>query len=257
MQITERELDTLTRDLDEMHKASLAVLGQELEELAEKAAAATTTRRRFLLAGGFGAGAALALVACTDDNGGGPGAAGTGATTTTAPPLSDDARFIAMSASLENLAVATYDAAIKAVQENRLGGVPPAVVRFAGTVMRQHKDHADAFNAIVTRAGVPAVTGPDEVVKPLVDSEFAKVQDVAGLARLARVLENTAAATYQDGMARVSDRDSIRRLASVQPVERQHAAILSYILGEYPIPDTFSSTTKQGEEARPASDFKG
>lgn len=270
MHISERELDVFTADLDDMHQQSLPHLRDELAEMAETNAqlrsgdamgqALHSTRRRFLAGAGAGLGAVLVLAACGDDKDstteGGAGA-NTDTTVAGSGSLSEDTRFIAMSASLENLAVATYGAGIQAAQANKLGAVPPAVVRFATTTMKQHKDHADAFNAIVTKAGAPAVTGPNEVVKPLVDAEFMKVKDVVGLAKLARILENSAAATYQDGMVKVSDKESIQRLASIQPVERQHAAILSYVLGEYPIPDTFSSTTKAGEEARPASDFKG
>jgi len=268
MQISERELDILTADLDDMHHQSLPHLRDELAEMAEVNAelrsadklgeALQSTRRRFLTGAGLGLGAVLVLAACGDDKKKtDSGATGDTTATTGGGSLSEDTRFIAMSASLENLAVATYGAGIQAAQAGKLGTVPVAVVRFATTAMKQHKDHADAFNAIVTKAGTAAVTGPDAVVKPLIDAEFMKVKDVVGLAKLARVLENTAAATYQDGMVKVTDKESVKRLASIQPVERQHAAILSYVLGEYPIPDTFSSTNKSGEEARPASDFKG
>ena len=265
--ISERELGQLTHDMDDMHHELMPAMRQELAEWAEanpeeraQAGSLMTSRRHFLLgAAGLGG---LVLAGCsskkkgmnveTGESGGtGSSASGGGL------PLSGDVQFIAMSASLENLAVGTYQAAIDAVVANKLTGVPPAVVTFAKTAQQQHRDHASAFNAIVMDAGHRAVSEPDMVVKPIVDQAFAQVKSVADLAKLARLLENTAAATYQDGVNKLSDKKSVMTLASIQPVERQHAAILSYVLGEYPVPDTFSSTSKKGEEARPASDVKG
>jgi len=262
MQISERELNALTADMDELHYATLPDMREELAEWAEtndmhsgigRVTGAMSTRRTFLLGTGATMGG-LVLAACgsskkksesstTEAGSGGSSKGG---------PLTGDAQFIAMSASLENLAVGTYQAAIDAVTANKLTGVPPAVVTFAMTAQKQHRDHADAFNQIVKAAGHAAVTTPD-----MVDGAFAKVASVADLAKLARLLENTAAATYQDGVSKVSGKESIKVLASIQPVERQHAAILSYVLGEYPVPDVFAKTDKPGEEARPASDFTG
>jgi len=41
--------------------------------------------------------------------------------------------------------------------------------------------------------------------------------------------------------------------ASIQPVEMQHAAILNFVLGHYPVPNAFASTAL----ARPVSDYTG
>ena len=39
--------------------------------------------------------------------------------------------------------------------------------------------------------------------------------------------------------------------ASIQPVELQHAAILNFVLGQYPVPNAFSPTSN----ARPLTDY--
>ena len=35
----------------------------------------------------------------------------------------------------------------------------------------------------------------------------------------------------------------IKTAATIQPVELQHAAILNFLLGQYPVPDSFAKTT--------------
>src|SRR6185295_17944731 len=104
--------------------------------------------------------------------------------------LTGDLAVVALAASLENLAVATYQAGIDAANKGSLGAVPPAVVTFAVTAQRQHKDHAAAWNGVLTGAGKQAITGVDLTVKKSVDKTFASVKDVPGLAKLALDLEN-------------------------------------------------------------------
>ena len=94
---------------------------------------------------------------------------------------------------------------------------------------------------MLSGAGKPAVTGVDTTVKTgVVDPAFAKVTDVAGLANLALELENVAAATYLNGDRRdPGARPASQTAATIQPVELQHAAILNFVLGKYPVPDSF------------------
>ena len=137
--------------------------------------------------------------------------------------------------------------------QGKLTGVPAAVVTFAQTAQSQHKDHAAAWNGVLTGAGKKAITGVDLTVKKSVDKAFAKVTDVPGLAALALDLENVAAATYIAAIDVVKSPAGIKTAASIQPVELQHAAILNFLLGQYPVPDAFAKSTG----ARPASDKIG
>ena len=75
-----------------------------------------------------------------------------------------------------------------------------------------------------------------------------------GLAKLALDLENVAAATYLAAIGVVKSPAGIKTAASIQPVELQHAAILNFLLGQYPVPDSFAKTSTG---ARPASDKIG
>jgi hypothetical protein len=87
------------------------------------------------------------------------------------------------------------------------------------------------------------VSGVDLTVKKSVDQAFAKVKDVPGLAMLALDLENGAAATYLAAIGAVKSPAGIKTAATIQPVEMQHAAVLNFILGQYPVPDAFAKTT--------------
>jgi hypothetical protein len=45
----------------------------------------------------------------------------------------------------------------------------------------------------------------------------------------------------------------IQTAATIEPVELQHAAILNFLLGQYPVPNSFTPQTG----ARPVSDMIG
>jgi hypothetical protein len=79
------------------------------------------------------------------------------------------------------------------------------------------------------------------------------VKTAGDLAKFALVLENAAAATYLEGIGAMTDASNIKVAASIQPVEMQHAAILHFVLGEYPVPDSFAKM----DGARPLTDQIG
>jgi hypothetical protein len=179
-------------------------------------------------------------------------ASGGGMADGTGQALSGDLQVVAMAASLENSGIATYMAGIKAAAAGKLGTVPPAVVTFATTAMSQHQDHQKAWNAVLTAARKKPVTAVDPVVQPTINTAFAKVTTVAGLAELALMVEDIAGQTYQNGLSVIKSSAGIKTAASIQPVEFQHAAILSYVLGRYPVPNAFTGVSL----ARPPSDYK-
>jgi len=262
MQITERELAHMTADLADAHADSLPQMREAVEEWTAQHSAGSTpnsplartfTRRRALALGGLAAGG-IALAACSSSSGSTtPTTGGAGATSgkAAAGAVPTDVRVAALAASLENLAVGTYGAGLAAAGAGKLGTVPPAVATFAKSAIAQHKEHAAAWNAILANAGFARVTGVDTAVKPIVDSAFAKVTNVTGLAQLALLLENVAAATYLNGLTVVSSKEAVATAASIQPVEMQHVAILRFVLGEYPVPSAFASVSG----ARPVSDY--
>jgi len=209
-----------------------------------------TSRRWFL-----GAAAAVAaggvLAACSSDDSAvdtGAGVsttvAGGASTTAAAAKEGGDAKVAALAAGLEVLAVGTYKAALDAATANKLGAVPPAVATFAKTAMGHHQTALDTWNKVLTGAGQPAVSAPPASLKATVDAEFAKVKDVVGVAKLALLLEQTAADTYLSATQTLTGKDALTTAGAFQIVDQEHAAILLFVLGEYPVPDVFQKTDK-------------
>jgi len=193
---------------------------------------------------------ALALVAAacgSDDKG-----SGSSSTPTTASPDTtagssgggDDVATAKLAASLEVLAVGTYKAALDAATAGKLGPVPPAVGEFVGKAMSQHQAALDKWNEVITGAGGAEVTEPPADLKATVDGEFAKVTDVVGAAKLALLLEQTAADTYFKAVPTIKDSAAITLAGGLQCAAQEHAAILHYVLGEYPVPDVFQTGDK-------------
>jgi hypothetical protein len=278
MQISERELIVLTQDLDEIHHATLPAMHEAVAEFSELSferrdderdngltvvgGATGPSRRRFLVGAGVGVGGLL-LAACSKSKTSTSGTTGTTAAAAAAAaggvgkgnPYTGDLAVAALAASLENLAVATYQAALDAATAGKLGNVPPAIATFATTVQKQHKDHAAAWNSIITSNGKTAISGVDTTVKDaVVTPGFAAVKDIPGLAKFALGLEDAAAATYLNAIQNALQAASaIKIAATIQPVEMQHSAVLHFVLGDYPVPDSFAKT----DGARPLTDTIG
>ncbi len=213
--------------------------------------------RRHILAGAAVLGAGLVAAACgSDSKSSTDGTTGSSASTspaggtdttgapadTTAPDGNVDLKVAGLAASLEVLAVGTYKAALDAAGKGALGEVPPAVAEFVTVAMAQHQEHLDAWNGVITAAGGAEVTKPNATLKPTVDAELAKVKDVAGAAKLALLLEQIASATYLNAQNVLTNKDAILLAGSIQIIDAQHASILLYVLGEYPVPDVFAKT---------------
>ncbi len=236
------ELQAMTMELAELHHdMGMPAMNGAFTQMRG------TSRRTFLMGAGAAAagGAALAVV------GSGTLPALAGASTrrlSTAdaafPPagLKGDLAVAAVAASLENLAVFAYAAGQAAATAGKLGTVPPAVATFATTVKAQHQQHADAWNAVLKSNGKAPVTVTNPTLTPTVQSDFAKVTDVTGLAQLAITVETIAAQTYQAETTMLESSAAIQLSSSIQPVEMQHIAILYYVLGMYPGAQTSSGT---------------
>jgi hypothetical protein len=247
MHITERELDAMTADLVDMHEQTFPKMREALADFgASVRHKAPATRRTFLMGSGVAIGG-LALAACSKKS------TSTSSSGSSASPSSKggkDNAALATHASLENLAVFAYMTALSDAPKGKFGPVPAAIANFATVAMQQHKDHVQGFNAALVNAGGKAYSDPDPALKSTVLTEYGKIKDVPGLARLALLLENTAAATYTKQMGTLMSPDGIAAVSTIAPVERQHAAILHFVLGEYPVPDTFVPL----DLARPDSD---
>jgi Ferritin-like domain len=257
----EGELQSMTAELDEFHNdegvpTMWAGVSNMIDSMRGTAGTARPTSRRTFL---VGAGAAVAGGAAIMAVGATPGLAGAATRAESRlhianaafPPagLTGDLAVAATAASLENLAVYAYNAAIAAATAGKLGSVPPAVATFATTALSHHTQHAAAWNAVLAQNGKKKVTVTNPSLTPTVQAAFAKVTDISGVAQLALMLETAAAATYQAETSKLKSSSAIGLSASIEPVEMQHIAILYYVMGMYPgsqtsagSPIAFSST---------------
>lgn len=249
IQISNAELSTMVRDLDELNQdvamPAMAEACADLTEsvMEERAAQANQpgnrlNRRSFLLGAGALTAGGVALAAC--------GGSKTSTTTTSTTPATSaqttatDLAITALATALENQAVATYGAAVSAVLADKFGNIPTAATNFALIAKSQHAAHAQAWNQILVSAGKPQVTGgisSGPYTDAIVNSKFATIvqkKDLVALLELALALEDQAAQTYQVGSFTVTAPKGIQLAASIQPVEMQHVAILYFVLGKYP-----------------------
>lgn len=247
MAVSEAELGQLTRELDDMHhetrgafEARIHDLVVSLRDQVERARALelTATRRNFLrggvvTAGALGGGALLA--AC---------GGGSSSTATASAAASGDLKVAQLAASLEVLAVSTYNTALTAAGTGSFGAVPPAFATFAMTAMSQHQDHENGWNAALQKAGLPAQTMPDPKYKQIVSNALPGLKTIADVANLALTLETVAVQTYTAGASLLMAKANRAVALTIAPVEAQHVAILNFVLGTYPIPSSFIMTDK-------------
>jgi hypothetical protein len=248
MAISEGELRAMTADLDELHHETFPEVARHHNEFSENLARVSgqsMARRGFLM--GIGGAAALGTLAACGSSSKGKSASGSSAAPTSGAASSSaagsaytgDLKVVALAAALENLAVAAYQGTLTLAGAGKLGKVPPAIATFVMTVMKQHSDHAAAWNAVLTRAHLPAVTGTPLTIASGQVAMLEAATSVPEVAKLALGLENAAADTYTFAAANVTDTGGIMTAASIQPVETMHAAILSFVLGQYPVPLSF------------------
>lgn len=149
----------------------------------------------------------------------------------TSPAFADttmDVQAGQTAASIENLAIAVY---------NKAAGLPfmktiaaPAgatVTAFVTMTIKQHTDHAAAFNAAVTALGGKAQTGLDmPVYNGVVVPALATLKTPLDVVNFAAKLENVAAETYAAETAIVSDKMLRSAFSSIMGVEAQHVSVL-------------------------------
>ena len=182
------------------------------------------------------------MAACSSSGGGSSTSSSSGSSSsssTSASPYTGDLKVVALAAALENLAVAAYGMALTAAGKGTYGTVPPAIGTFVTVAMSQHKDHAEAWNGVLTKAGLKPVTTPALTITTAEVAKLTAAKTIPDVAAVALSLEQAAAETYTFATANVSDAGGIMTAATIQPVEAMHAAILSFVLGKYPVPDSF------------------
>lgn len=133
-----------------------------------------------------------------------------------------DVQIFQTASSLENLAVATYAAALTLpfIQDNAI------VTAFAETTMQQHAEHGAAFNAQSEDLGGQRQEGTNPKYTPIVEEATPGLTDALAVVTLAATLEEVATDTYLANLTLLSDGNMRTLMASVMGVESQHLAVL-------------------------------
>ncbi len=197
----------------------------------------TASRRLVLGWGAAGLLGAGALAACSDTP---PGGAPSGSSTTPAPSTTTtppgpayvgDARGIALCAALSALAASLYSGAVLAANEGRLGQVPAVVTAFLSGAGAQHTEHAAAWNALLTAAGRPAVTGTPLTVETERRATLGRATAPTDLLAVAVDVESSVGATVLARAGEFTDSGAAALAATVAPVAAMHGATAAFLLG--------------------------
>jgi hypothetical protein len=239
------ELRRATRDVAREHERTLRPFRAALARLFDHANVPVDLkadvvlgglpRRRLLRIGATSVASAAVLAACgKDDN----GSAAPAATTSTVKPAAGDVTVLRTASSLELVAVAVYDQAIKS------GFVTtPAVGDAAKTFMAQHKDHAEVFESLTKRLGGQPYISANPAVTQQLQPRVEGLTSERDVVALALDLEHAAAATYLAAVGTFGDVTLNEVVMSVGGVEARHAAVLAGVLGEPAVPAAFAVTT--------------
>lgn len=190
--------------------------------------------RRSVLLGGVGTAVAV-LAGCSRAENATPPVA-------PSPPASaggayaGDLRVLALSAALENLAVRAYARVRTRAAAGGYGSVPPAVTAFVAAAQAQHREHAAAWNGLLSAAGRPPVTGIPVRGAASLQATLTGAASVHDLAAAAAALEVTLAQTFLAAVGTLTDPHALGLAAAVAPVEAQHAATVNLLLGSPPVP---------------------
>jgi hypothetical protein len=235
--IDERRLDDLITESQDLQSDALGGMRAQLPQLDHIAhdertdddpdvvARFVMERRRLLRNGGMGMGAVAAagLMGTTFGTAISTILAGPAAASTAQGGSKEVSIMIFETApSLENLAVATYKAAL---------GLPffgdnKVVQKFAETTMQQHADHSEAFKKQAVALGGKEQTGTNPKYTPIVESMKPMLTDYAAVVKLAATLEEVAQDTYLANLSLLPADETRQLMASVLAVETQHLATL-------------------------------
>jgi len=230
MEISERHLRRIARDVDDQHRDGMATMATDIAELH-----AETRRTRRDLLRGVGVGAAALTI-------------GTSALTirsmlpAAAAAELTDADIAAFAESVELAAVEAYKAAAGS------GKLQPAVVEVGTTFAGHHAEHAKAFAAA---SGAKATGKPNPKLLTAVGDQLKAAKDQAAILTIAYDLENAAAATYLFALGALKSEAALALTASILPVESQHAVAIGTALGK-PATELVPSFQTQDKAVNPA-----
>lgn len=134
-----------------------------------------------------------------------------------------DVKVLQTAASLENLAVASYDTVARLFAS---ATAPAALGTFAARSKAEHMAHAAAFNAAAVRAGGAAQHAADPRYAASVHGDAEHLRDAAQAVSLLESLEDVNAQSYTRYASLASSRVVRALLVSVAVDEAAHRAFL-------------------------------
>ena len=223
MQIDKRRLAELSDEVDQLHHESMRTFRDEYAEihLGEIVPGHRATRRSFLAKAATGGALLTAGSMVTPISRFMPAAMAQ-----ETPEVSDDVKLAMFAAGLELAAVEVYRAATASGKLTNAGN--QIATMFGG----HHQQHADALNGII---GEDAAI--DEPNKALVDEFGPMVRGAAdenAILEVAYSVEEAAASTSLMAIGVLEDVRNAGALATILPVESQHATVIANVLGKDP-----------------------
>lgn len=194
-------------------------------------------RRKFLVIGAVAPAAALA--ACSDgDEEPRPGRA------EGSKVPGPDLDALEFAAGLEVVAETTYRKVSADMAGGRLGEVPAAASELVQSAATQHGQCLAEINDLLRKAGrTPTKDGNTEFETSVVTPTLTAAKAWPEVAGLARTIETALSATYLQSIHSTLQSPAALRLAGgIQATGQKRIAVLNFLLGEYPVPDTFQKT---------------
>lgn len=155
-----------------------------------------------------------------------------------------DLAALEFAASLEVVAEAAYRKMAGEVTAGRLGEVPAAGSEFVQAAAMQHGQALAALTDVLEASGRSTpVDGHVEFETSTVTPALTAAKAWPEMASLARTIETALSATYLEAVHSALQSPAALRLAgAVQATAQKRIATLNFMLGEYPVPDTFQKT---------------
>jgi hypothetical protein len=222
-----RALRQLTEHADEEHREAMKTLQEDLAEahLGTVDPAAVANRRSFMRNLTLGGAAVAFGAALVPAAGLVPAAMAQSATTTAASDIPDaDLMLVRFARGLELAVKAAYGGMIAT---GKLQGAP---LESARTFARHHGQHADALTALLpkqTSNDTAPTTAPaaNDKILVLFTPRITAAPDENALMQIAFDIETGAASTYQLLMGTLESWETAAAVATIEPIEAQHAVV--------------------------------
>lgn len=213
MSIDQRRLVDLTDEADQLHHESMRTFREDAEEIhfGEPAEQLRESRRSLFVKAGAG-GALLTLGAMV-----GPVSRFMPAALA---KTDSESALVMFAASMEFAVVATYQSLIDS------GKLSAGSAKTARTFQDHHRDHGRAFNAITLQT----TEKPNAKIVAAFKTNVKAASAEKGLLAIAYTIEEDLAATYLHSLGVLQDKSNAGVVASILPVESQHAVVLAQVL---------------------------